>query len=40
MIDCTGKNGPLFPFPLETELSPFPAPQRKCIVGYFAGIYV
>ncbi|UOE53465.1 styrene monooxygenase/indole monooxygenase family protein [Cytobacillus oceanisediminis] len=38
MIDCTGKSGPLFPFPLEKELSPFQVPQRKCIVGYFLGV--
>ncbi|MFD9628946.1 styrene monooxygenase/indole monooxygenase family protein [Peribacillus muralis] len=38
VIDCTGKNGPLFPFPIEPKLSPFPTPQRKCIVGYFTGI--
>ncbi|WP_185113005.1 styrene monooxygenase/indole monooxygenase family protein [Peribacillus simplex] len=38
IIDCTGKNGALFPFPIESELSPFLAPQRKCIVGYFTGI--
>ncbi|MDM5225083.1 styrene monooxygenase [Cytobacillus sp. NJ13] len=38
MIDCTGKSGPLFPFPLEKELSPFQVPQRKCIVGYFFGV--
>ncbi|MFY4774999.1 styrene monooxygenase/indole monooxygenase family protein [Metabacillus sp. RGM 3146] len=38
VIDCTGKSGPLFPFPAEEELSPFQTPQRKCIVGYFTGI--
>jgi flavin-dependent dehydrogenase len=38
VIDCTGKNGPLFPFPIEKDLSPFQTPQRKCIVGYFEGI--
>ncbi len=38
MIDCTGKSGPLFPFPIEKELSPFQVPQRKCIVGYFFGV--
>jgi Styrene monooxygenase A putative substrate binding domain len=38
VIDCTGKSGPLFPFPLEKELSPFDLPQRKCFVGYFFGI--
>ncbi|MCM3729895.1 styrene monooxygenase [Neobacillus cucumis] len=38
VIDCTGKNGPLFPFPIEEDLSPFQTPQRKCIVGYFKGI--
>lgn len=38
MIDCTGKSGPIFPFPFEKELSPFMSPQRKCIVGYFHGI--
>ncbi|USK47916.1 styrene monooxygenase [Bacillus sp. CMF12] len=38
MIDCTGKSGPLFPFPIEKELSPFQVPQRKCIVGYFLGV--
>ncbi|TWE01926.1 flavin-dependent dehydrogenase [Neobacillus bataviensis] len=38
VIDCTGKNGPLFPFPIEEDLSPFQTPQRKCIVGYFIGI--
>ncbi|WP_285766101.1 styrene monooxygenase/indole monooxygenase family protein [Peribacillus sp. SI8-4] len=38
IIDCTGKKGPLFPFPIEAELSPYSIPQRKCIVGYFKGI--
>lgn len=38
VIDCTGKNGPLFPFPIDEGLSPFQTPQRKCIVGYFTGI--
>ncbi|MCP3738594.1 styrene monooxygenase/indole monooxygenase family protein [Rossellomorea sp. BNER] len=38
MIDCTGKSGPLVPFPIEEKLSPFKVPQRKCIVGYFHGI--
>ncbi|MGC4378889.1 styrene monooxygenase/indole monooxygenase family protein [Fictibacillus sp. Mic-4] len=38
LIDCTGKSGPLFPFPIDEELSPFNAPQRKCIVGYFLGV--
>jgi hypothetical protein len=38
VIDCTGKNGPLLPFQIEEDLSPFKTPQRKCIVGYFAGI--
>lgn len=38
IIDCTGKNGPLFPFPTEESLTPFQTPQRKCIVGYFEGI--
>lgn len=38
VIDCTGKKGPLFPFPIERDLSPFHIPHRKCIVGYFNGI--
>lgn len=38
VIDCTGKKGPLFPFPIEKDFSPFQTPQRKCIVGYFRGI--
>lgn len=38
VIDCTGKNGPLLPFSIEEDLSPFKTPQRKCIVGYFKGI--
>lgn len=38
MIDCTGKSGPLFPFPIKKEFSPFQVPQRKCIVGYFLGV--
>ncbi|MBD1382921.1 styrene monooxygenase/indole monooxygenase family protein [Metabacillus arenae] len=38
VIDCTGKSGPLFPFPIERDLSPFHFPQRKCITGYFLGI--
>jgi 2-polyprenyl-6-methoxyphenol hydroxylase-like FAD-dependent oxidoreductase len=38
VIDCTGKSGPLFSFPIEEELTPFNKPQRKCIVGYFSGI--
>lgn len=38
VIDCTGKQGPLFPFPIDEELSPFQTPQRKCSVGYFTGI--
>lgn len=38
IIDCTGKKGPLFPFPIEKDFSPFQTPQRKCIVGYFRGI--
>ncbi|WP_230157099.1 styrene monooxygenase/indole monooxygenase family protein [Peribacillus sp. Bi96] len=38
LIDCTGKNGPLLPFPIEEALTPYQTPQRKCIVGYFTGI--
>ncbi|MFC7394346.1 styrene monooxygenase/indole monooxygenase family protein [Scopulibacillus cellulosilyticus] len=38
VIDCTGKTGPLLPFPIEEDLSPFKTPLRKCIVGYFLGI--
>ncbi|MDR7072422.1 styrene monooxygenase/indole monooxygenase family protein [Fictibacillus barbaricus] len=38
VIDCTGKSGPLFSFPIEEEFTPFRVPQRKCIVGYFLGI--
>ncbi|MBB3109619.1 2-polyprenyl-6-methoxyphenol hydroxylase-like FAD-dependent oxidoreductase [Paenibacillus phyllosphaerae] len=38
LIDTTGKSGPLFPFPIEQELTPFQTPQRKCIVGYFTGV--
>lgn len=38
IIDCTGKSGPIFLFPIEEELSPFQVPQRKCIVGYFNGV--
>lgn len=38
VIDCTGKNGSLFPFSIEKDLSPFKTPQRKCIIGYFTGI--
>ncbi|MGG3574207.1 styrene monooxygenase/indole monooxygenase family protein [Bacillus gobiensis] len=38
VIDCTGKSGPLLPFPIEKDLSPFHLPERKCIVGYFTGI--
>ncbi|WHY71577.1 styrene monooxygenase/indole monooxygenase family protein [Fictibacillus enclensis] len=38
VVDCTGKNGPIFPFPIEKELTPFQGPQRKCIVGYFKGV--
>ncbi|WP_169088225.1 styrene monooxygenase/indole monooxygenase family protein [Paenibacillus sp. PL91] len=38
LIDATGKSGPLFPFPVEDELTPFHTPQRKCIVGYFTGV--
>ncbi len=38
VIDCSGKAGPLFSFPIIEELSPFKLPQRKCIVGYFNGI--
>ncbi|MDN4072039.1 styrene monooxygenase/indole monooxygenase family protein [Fictibacillus terranigra] len=38
VIDCTGKNGPLVPFPIEKELTPFQNPQRKSIVGYFKGV--
>ncbi|USK37015.1 styrene monooxygenase [Cytobacillus firmus] len=37
-IDCSGKSGPLFPFPIEKQLSPIQVPQRKCIVGYFWGV--
>lgn len=37
-IDCSGKSGPLFPFPIEKQLSPIQVPQRKCIVGYFFGV--
>ncbi|MBY6053799.1 styrene monooxygenase/indole monooxygenase family protein [Cytobacillus firmus] len=37
-IDCSGKSGPLFPFPIEKQLSPIQVPQRKCIVGYFLGV--
>jgi len=38
LIDATGKSGPLVPFPVESGLTPFHTPQRKCIVGYFTGI--
>lgn len=38
IIDATGKAGPLAPFPVETGLTPYQAPQRKCIVGYFTGV--
>ncbi|MCR2805484.1 styrene monooxygenase/indole monooxygenase family protein [Paenibacillus soyae] len=38
LIDATGKAGPLLPFPVEKELTPFQTPQRKCIVGYFTGV--
>ncbi|MGP4079753.1 styrene monooxygenase/indole monooxygenase family protein [Pseudalkalibacillus sp. R45] len=38
IIDCSGKSGPLFSFPLNIPLSPFHQPQRKCAVGYFTGI--
>ncbi|TYP72066.1 styrene monooxygenase/indole monooxygenase family protein [Paenibacillus methanolicus] len=38
LIDATGKAGPLFPFPVEQELTPLQSPQRKCIVGYFTGV--
>jgi Styrene monooxygenase A putative substrate binding domain len=38
VIDCTGKSGPIVPFPIEEELSPFNTPQRKCIIGYFIGV--
>ncbi|MCV4230978.1 styrene monooxygenase [Virgibacillus sp. LDC1] len=38
IIDATGKTGPLAPFPVETGLTPYQAPQRKCIVGYFTGV--
>ncbi|AEI43928.1 styrene monooxygenase/indole monooxygenase family protein [Paenibacillus mucilaginosus] len=38
LVDCSGKRGPLAPFPQLEELSPVPAPQRKCSVGYFHGV--
>lgn len=38
VIDCTGKSGPLYSFPIEKDISPYDVPQRKCIVGYFEGI--
>ncbi|MFC7440715.1 styrene monooxygenase/indole monooxygenase family protein [Laceyella putida] len=38
IIDCTGKTGPVLPFAIEKDLSPFQAPRRKCIVGYFVGV--
>ncbi|SEM97900.1 styrene monooxygenase/indole monooxygenase family protein [Lihuaxuella thermophila] len=38
VIDCTGKQGPLFPFQPVPELTRFDAPRRKCIVGYFVGV--
>lgn len=38
LIDATGKLGPLVTFPIEAGLTPFHAPQRKCIVGYFTGV--
>ncbi|OIB02226.1 styrene monooxygenase [Paenibacillus sp. LC231] len=38
IIDTTGKAGPLAPFPVETGLTPYQSPQRKCIVGYFTGV--
>jgi hypothetical protein len=38
LIDCTGKKGPIFPFSIMEDLSPFQAPQRKQIVGYFYGV--
>lgn len=38
VVDCTGKNGPLLPFSVDKELTPYSSPQRKCIVGYFKGV--
>lgn len=38
LIDSSGKSGPLPAFPVEAGLTPFLAPQRKCIVGYFKGV--
>ncbi len=38
LIDASGKSGPLAPFPVEPELTPFQTPQRKCAVGYFKGV--
>lgn len=38
VIDATGKAGPVAPFPVIAELSPYQTPQRKCIVGYFKGV--
>ncbi|PTX49808.1 flavin-dependent dehydrogenase [Melghirimyces profundicolus] len=38
LVDATGKSGPLAPFPVLEEWTPFQRPQRKCIVGYFKGV--
>ncbi|WP_408006122.1 styrene monooxygenase/indole monooxygenase family protein [Pseudalkalibacillus sp. A8] len=38
VVDCSGRTGQLFSFPIEESLTPFQQPQRKCIVGYFKGI--
>jgi Styrene monooxygenase A putative substrate binding domain len=36
--DCTGRFGPVAPFPVDVTLSPISSPLRKCNVGYFLGV--
>jgi hypothetical protein len=38
LIDCTGKNGPIAPFPISEEVENPPKPLRVCSAGFFHGL--
>jgi len=38
IVDCTGRGGPIAPFPICGSLSPYAEPQRFCSAGFFLGI--
>ncbi|GMA61322.1 styrene monooxygenase [Alicyclobacillus fastidiosus] len=38
VVDCTGRSGPVAPFPLDSSMPKIATPLRKCSVGYFLGV--